>query len=119
MGERGYCIRINGSATCDLGFTAGTGWAMLLYPESAPQWFKTLLNIGWLAGLWLPAGFWGASRWGAAIVTTASVATLGVVSARGGPAAHAAYGVDRLGLWHPGGARVPRDDCSTGPPTRC
>lgn len=53
-------------------------------PESAPQWFKTLLNIGWLAGLWLPAGFWGASRWGAAIVTTASVATLGVVAPAAG-----------------------------------
>ena len=58
----GYCVLLNDVRTCRLNFSAGHGWAMLLYPESFPAWLRWLLNAGWLGGLLLPVGYCARSR---------------------------------------------------------
>src|SRR3989441_1992834 len=60
----GYCVLLNDVRTCRLNFSAGHGWAMLLYPESFPAWLRWLLNAGWLGGLLLPVGYCARSRRG-------------------------------------------------------
>lgn len=54
----GWCVRLNGRMTCRLGFTLGRAWALLLYPESFPEWLRHALDAGWVAGMLLPFGFW-------------------------------------------------------------
>ncbi|MBD0318842.1 MAG: VanZ family protein, partial [Gemmatimonadetes bacterium] len=54
----GHCISVNDRRECGLGFTAGSGWGLLLYVDSLPAWMKALANAGWLALLALPLGLW-------------------------------------------------------------
>src|SRR5262249_22672080 len=56
--DDGFCLRVNQSQACRLGFTMGNGWALLLYPHHLPPWAQQLLNVGWVAGLVAPFGFW-------------------------------------------------------------
>lgn len=78
---RGYCVTLNAlRPRCNLGFTAGTGWALLMHPNSLPPWLETALSIGWMAVLVLPAGFWGASRWRLAISVGMAVSGLTLVA---------------------------------------
>ena len=53
-----YCLALNRATWCGLGFTAGTGWAFLMYPEKLAPWVVGLLSAGWLVGILLPAGYW-------------------------------------------------------------
>jgi len=63
QGSRGrYTMTANASRAEGLGFTVGSGWALLMYPEALPPWFKTLLTCAWVAALWAPAGFWARTR---------------------------------------------------------
>jgi hypothetical protein len=59
----GYCIEVNQTATCGIGFTAATGWALLLYSKGLPLWAHGFLNVLWMAGLVLPVGYWARARW--------------------------------------------------------
>jgi VanZ like protein len=59
----GYCLRVNETQACRLGFTIGSGWALLLYPRHFPPWLQRLLGAGWVAGLVVPIGFWARKRW--------------------------------------------------------
>lgn len=52
----GYCLEVNRSRWCDLGFTVGDGWALLY--NSVPAALALVLPGLWLAGLALPIGFW-------------------------------------------------------------
>lgn len=70
----GWCLALNARATCGLGFTLGRAWAILLHPESFPQWLRRLLDTGWLAGLLLPLGLWARRD-------AATIAAAGVVAA--------------------------------------
>lgn len=54
--------------------TASRGWGLLYYVESAPEWFRALVGLGWIAALCAPAGFWARSR-GALILATGAVVT--------------------------------------------
>ena len=56
--RNGYCVEVNGSTTCGIGFTAGTGWALLLYSQGPPPAIHGLLSILWMAALALPVGYW-------------------------------------------------------------
>lgn len=58
---QGYCLAANRDRACDIGYTIGSGWAVLLYPRHFPPWLKALLSIGWVAGVVAPAAFW--TRW--------------------------------------------------------
>lgn len=57
-----YSMTANTLRADDLGYTVGSGWAFLMYPETLPAWFKALLSFAWVAGLWAPASFWARSR---------------------------------------------------------
>ena len=58
-GHRGrYAVTVNSSRVAALGFTVGSAWALLMYPESLPAWLKALLSLAWVAALFMPAGFW-------------------------------------------------------------
>jgi len=59
----GYCLRVNETQACRLGFTIGSGWALLLYLRHFPPWLQRLLGAGWVAGLVVPIGFWARKRW--------------------------------------------------------
>jgi hypothetical protein len=62
-GRRGrYAVTVNSSTAAGLGFTVGSGWALLMYPEALPAWLKALLSLAWVAALWVPAGFWAQTR---------------------------------------------------------
>ncbi len=50
------CLAVNGDAHCNVGFTIGSGWGVLLYLESLPKWAKTVLDGTWVAILMLPFG---------------------------------------------------------------
>ncbi|HEX2166831.1 MAG TPA: hypothetical protein VHG09_06285, partial [Longimicrobiales bacterium] len=56
-GRDGRCIDAQGTRTCGLEFTPGSGWQLLsgMRPES--QGGGVLLNAAWLAILLLPVGF--------------------------------------------------------------
>jgi hypothetical protein len=54
----GYCLGVNQLSGCDLWFTVGSGWALLMYPSHWPHWAQQLLDSGWIAGLLLPVGLW-------------------------------------------------------------
>jgi hypothetical protein len=76
-GSRGrYTMTVNASRADGLGFTVGSGWAFLMYPEALPTWFKTLLSLAWVAALWVPAGFWARTRGDAWIIGGAVAAGL-------------------------------------------
>ena len=59
----GYCLRVNETQACRLGFTIGSGWALLLYLRHFPPWLQRLLGAAWVAGLVVPIGFWARKRW--------------------------------------------------------
>lgn len=72
------CITVNGGAWCGLGFTAGSGWALLLYVDSVPAPVKALASALWLALLLLPAGFWLRRGPASAAALVVAVAALGL-----------------------------------------
>ncbi len=62
-GRRGeYHMVLNGRASSRLGLTVGSGWGLLLYPESLPAALKAVLCALWVGGLFLPSGFWIRTR---------------------------------------------------------
>jgi hypothetical protein len=61
--QRGYCVEVNATRTCGLGFTVGMGWALLLYSQVLPGWLRAVLNGLWMAALFFPVGFWARLRW--------------------------------------------------------
>ena len=63
----------NGRPACQLGFTIGQGWGLLIYPEGLPAWLRVVFNAVWMAGLVLPAGYWAQSR-GAVLACVAALA---------------------------------------------
>jgi len=74
--RNGYCIEVNRTATCGIGFTAGTGWALLLYGQGLPPWTHGFLNVLWMAGLVLPVGYWARARWQCGLAVTLLAAAL-------------------------------------------
>jgi len=59
----GYCVRVNATEHCGLGFTVGTGWALLLGSPPGSLWLQPALNPGWLAALFFPIGRWARFSW--------------------------------------------------------
>ena len=72
----GYCLEMNQRRACRLGFTSGSGWALLLYPRHFPPLLQLLLSAAWVAGIALPVGFWARPRWETALAGVVLVAAL-------------------------------------------
>jgi hypothetical protein len=70
------CLMLNGRRDCSLGFTAGAGWSVLIYPESFSGWVRALLDATWVWGILLPVGFFATSR--NALVAAGIAAVLGL-----------------------------------------
>src|SRR5262245_27357446 len=51
----GHCIGVNATEHCGLGYTIGTGLALLL---PVPLWLRPILSVVWLVGLFFPIGLW-------------------------------------------------------------
>lgn len=58
----GRCIALNGHRECQLGFTIGAGWTVLLYPESLPAVARDFLGVLWITMILVPFGFWAAPK---------------------------------------------------------
>jgi len=71
------CLSAGDRHSCDVGFTAGRGWGLLLYREAIPGYGKRALDLAWLAALFAPAGFW--LRRGREPVAAATLAVTGLV----------------------------------------
>ncbi|MGH7607378.1 MAG: VanZ family protein, partial [Gemmatimonadales bacterium] len=56
-----------------LGFTVGSGWSLVLYPEGTPGWLRAALNALWTGLLFAPAGWWLRTR-GDGLVALAAIA---------------------------------------------
>lgn len=56
------CVLVNSRRDCHLGFTAGAGWSVLIYPESFGSWLRDLLDAMWVGGILLPVGFSATNR---------------------------------------------------------
>jgi len=111
----GLCVAVNGRRECGLGFTAGAGWSVLIYPESFGAWARALLDATWVWGILLPAGFFATSR--PTLAGAAAAAFLGLALLPGAVGLHAtpwwewvgaAAGI-ATGWWGRGAlARLPR-----------
>jgi hypothetical protein len=76
-GNRGrYAMTVNSAGRTGLGFTVGSGWGLLMYPEALPPWLKGFLTVAWIAAMWSPAGFWARTRRDAWVVAGALTAGL-------------------------------------------
>ena len=51
------CARYNDRRACGLGFTAGRGWAILIYTADFPEWLYRVVDLGWIGGLLALVGF--------------------------------------------------------------
>jgi len=56
------CLMVNGSGSCNLGYTIGSGWALLLFPEHFPPWLQQLLGSAWVGAFVIPVGLWARKR---------------------------------------------------------
>lgn len=72
----GYCLSLNSAARCGIGYTVGSGWALLYYPRHLPPWVVALLEAGWVAGLVFPVGLWARRNTATAIAIALPLAAL-------------------------------------------
>ena len=72
----GWCLSLGDRSACPLGFTAGSGWRLLWFPQSLPTEAAPWLNAVWLAALFLPLGLWLRTNAGSALAVAIAVAAL-------------------------------------------
>jgi hypothetical protein len=72
----GYCVGVNATERCGLGYTIGTGWALLLGNQPVSIWLRPTLNVVWLVALFFPTGLWVRFGWAFAAVAALSLAGL-------------------------------------------
>ena len=74
----GYCLEVNQARACRLGFTIGSGWALLLYLRHFPLPAQQLLGAAWVGGLTLLVGFWARRHWETVLAGVLLIGTLAV-----------------------------------------
>ncbi len=85
----GYCLARNAFLACRLGFTAGRGWSLLLFPQGLPRWLMGILDASWIAALLVPVGFCARRRsiaWAGAALLAGLVVAPALAGLRPSPA---------------------------------
>ena len=72
----GLCVSVNATEHCRLGYTIGTGWALLLGNQPVSVWLRPTLNVAWLVALFFPTGLWARFGWASAAAAALSLASL-------------------------------------------
>jgi hypothetical protein len=72
------CLIVRGERHCSAP-AIGSGWALLLYPERFPAWFRHGLNGAWLAMWFFPLGLWARRRRPSAAAAAIGAAALVLV----------------------------------------
>ena len=72
---------MNATERCGLGYTMGTGWALLLGSQPVSLWLQSALNAVWLAALFFPTGLWARFGWAFAAAAALSLADLLILPA--------------------------------------
>ena len=80
----GYCIDVNATTTCGIGYTAGMGWALLMYGQGTPPALQGVLSVLWMVGLAFPVGFYARARWQSGLALAVLAAGLLVLPAVAG-----------------------------------
>jgi hypothetical protein len=73
--RRAFCVGVRPEVRCDIGFTAGSGWQLLIALGSLRR-HTVWLNFVWLFALLLPTGYWLQRPWMAiaAVIVICAVA---------------------------------------------
>jgi hypothetical protein len=102
----GRCVEVNATEHCGLGYTIGTGWALVLGNQPVPLRLRPVLNVIWLVGLFFPIGLWARFGWAFATAMALSLASLLLLPGPTGllPTPRRAMGAPSgfLGGWAPG-----------------
>jgi hypothetical protein len=72
----GHCVEVNATEYCGLGYTIGTGWALLLGHQPVSLWLRPAVNVLWLIALFFPTGLWARFGWTFAAAAALSLASL-------------------------------------------
>lgn len=54
----GWCVTLGRKSICPLGFTVGSGWRLLWFPQALPGESARWLGVAWMVLLALPLGLW-------------------------------------------------------------
>ncbi|MCC6641056.1 MAG: VanZ family protein [Deltaproteobacteria bacterium] len=54
----GWCLSLGERSACPIGFSAGSGWRLVWFPQSLSPAAGPWLNAAWLAALFVPLGLW-------------------------------------------------------------
>jgi len=71
-----YCVSVNATEHCGLGYTIGTGWALLLGNQSIFISLQPTLRVVWLFVLFFPTGLSARFGWAFSASTALSLACL-------------------------------------------
>lgn len=55
----GWCLARDTAWHCQLRQSPAQGWALLLYPDSKPEWMRRVASIAWIVVLVSPGAYWG------------------------------------------------------------
>jgi hypothetical protein len=75
------CLRLGERERCGFGVRPGRTWGLLLYVTGPPEWFRGLVDFGWLTVLFMPLGFFATSRRDAAVGLVLTAAGTGATVA--------------------------------------
>jgi VanZ family protein len=72
----GWCLSLGDESACPLGFTAGSGWRLIWFPQVLPPDAVPWLNALWLGALFVPLGLWLRLRPSAVLAMAIAVGAL-------------------------------------------
>jgi hypothetical protein len=75
------CFSIDGEVDCGHGFTVGDGWLFVAPDYRVVASSRPLLDVAWLAALFLPLGYWGRMNYASAVACALAAIALFVVPA--------------------------------------
>ena len=100
----GYSLWLDEHEYAPLRHTPGEGWALLLHPEHTAPWLDFTLNLAWvagpliLAGWWAPGLAWAVGAFSLAVSGMAMAAAVGPLTDMAAVEILAAFGAVMLGV---------------------